>query len=127
MRPIPGADELLMLLAGRYRLGVVSNTSETSMVPDLLSDYFPQVTFDPVLLSVDHGLRKPHHSIYESAMRTIGRAAQEVLFVGDSYEADYAGPRSVGMKALLIDPLRAHPVDDADRLETLLDLHNRLT
>ena len=126
VRPIPGAAELLMSLAGRYRLGVVSNTSETTMVPALLSDYFPQVTFDPVLLSVDHGLRKPHPSIYESALRTIGCAAQDVLFVGDSYEADYAGPRSLGINALLIDPLRSHPVDDGDRLETVLDLDGRL-
>ena len=127
VRPIPGAEELLTALAGNYRLGVVSNTSEKSMVPDLLSEYFPEVTFDPVLLSVDHGLRKPHPSIYQSALRGIGCAAQDVVFVGDSYEADYVGPRSVGINALLIDPLRRHPIDEADRLDTLLDLRSRLT
>jgi len=126
VRPIPGAAALLKSLAARYRLGVVSNTNEPTMVPDLLSMYFPEVSFDPILLSVDHGFRKPHRSIYESAVGHLGCEPGDILFVGDSYEADYVGPRSLGMKALLIDPLIAHPVDDAHRLSTLLDLGGRL-
>ena len=125
VRPMPGADALLKSLAERYRLGVVSNTSEATMVPDLLATYFPEVTFDPVVLSIDHGLRKPHPSIYEHALRTLGCRADDVVFVGDSYEADFLGPRSVGMRALLIDAARLHPVDDADRLTALLDLDER--
>lgn len=127
VRQIPGAEALLTSLTARYQLGVVSNTSETTMVPHLLSAYFPDVAFDPVVLSVDHGLRKPHPSIYERALRRLGCTPDDVVFVGDSYEADYLGPRSLGMRALLIDPLRIHPVDDADRLETLLDLADRLS
>jgi putative hydrolase of the HAD superfamily len=126
IRPIPGAGALIASLAARYRLGVVSNTSDTSMVPSLLSDFFPSIPFDPVVLSVDHGRRKPHPSIYERALGALGCTAEEVAFVGDSYEADYLGPRSVGMRALLIDPLGTQPVDDADRLASLLDLAARL-
>lgn len=126
VRPIPGADALLESLAARYRLGVVSNTNDPSMVPDLVSAYFPEVSFDPVLLSVDHGLRKPHRSIYEQAVRYLACDPGDVLFVGDSYEADYVGPRSLGMNALLIDPITVHPIDDAHRLSTLLDLCGRL-
>lgn len=127
VRQIPGADVLLDSLAARYRLGVVSNTSEATMVPDLLSAYFPDVAFDPVVLSVDHGLRKPHPSIYERALRSLDCAPDDVVFVGDSYDADYLGPRSLGMRALLIDPHRIHPVDDVDRLENLLELDERLS
>lgn len=126
VRPVAGAGDLLASLTQRYRLGVVSNTSDTSMVPSLLSRFFPGVPFDPVVLSVDHGRRKPHPSIYARALQALGRTAEEVVFVGDSFEADYLGPRSAGMRALLIDPLGVHAVDGADRMTSLLDLAARL-
>lgn len=126
VRPVPGAGALLESLAGRYRLGVVSNTNDSEMVPELLADFFGEVEFDPVVLSVDHGFRKPHPSIYEAARLALGCAAADVIFVGDSYEADHLGPRTAGLAAFLIDPTRRHPVDDADRLTSLLDLGDRL-
>jgi len=127
VRPVPGADALIRSLAGSHRLGVVSNTHDPSMVPRLLDAMGVADAFDDVLLSVDHGFRKPHPSIYEAALDRFGCAPADALFVGDSLDADYLGPIEAGMGALLIDPDRHHDdVAAADRLDSVLDLGGRL-
>lgn len=127
VRPIAGVNELLEGLSTRYRIGVVSNTHDLRMVPMLLDEIGVSGLIDHVVLSVDHGYRKPDPSIYEAALDGLGAAPGETLFVGDSYEADYVGPRQVGMSAMLIDPDRRHPeVPDEHRLSSILDLPHML-
>lgn len=126
VRPVPGVDALIRSLGQRHRLGVVSNTNDPAMVPRLLDVMGVAGAFDDVLLSVDHGFRKPHPSIYAAALERLGCAPADALFVGDSLDADYLGPRRCGMAALLIDPARHHDVAAADRLDSVLDLGGRL-
>ena len=47
-------------------------------------------------------------------------------FVGDTFDADYVGPRAVGIRALLVDPTEHHAVDPDDRLASILELPDRL-
>lgn len=126
VQPLAGAHELLQQLAGRYRLGIVSNTHHTAMVPSLVADHFTPSLFEHTLLSVEHGFRKPHRSIYETALELFEVDASQAVFVGDSYDADYHGPISVGMSAFLIDPDGIHPAPTDHRLGSVLDLHSRL-
>ncbi|KKD07865.1 HAD family hydrolase [Streptomyces sp. WM6386] len=81
---------------------------------------------DAVVLSVDVGRRKPHADICQAAMRQLGVPAHDVWFIGDSYEADYVGPRRMGMEALLIDPQDTASVPPHHRLDTVFDLPDRL-
>jgi putative hydrolase of the HAD superfamily len=113
---------MLQGLANRYRLGIVSNTNDTEMVPRLVLDHFRPELFEHIVLSVDHGVRKPHPSIYRAALDLFAVAPARTIFVGDSYEADYQGPIAVGMDALLIDPDEMHPVPSSHRLITVRDL-----
>jgi putative hydrolase of the HAD superfamily len=126
VRPIEGVRELLEDLGARHKLGIVSNTHDLHMVPMLLDQIGVSELIDHVVLSVDHGYRKPHRSIYEAAVGLIGTSPGETLFVGDSYDADYLGPRAVGVSALLIDPAGVHPIDPEHRLVSILDLPNML-
>ncbi len=48
------------------------------------------------------------------------------LFVGDSFQNDYMGPRAVGLQALLIDPSALEDVPDEHRLHSILDLRERI-
>jgi putative hydrolase of the HAD superfamily len=50
----------------------------------------------------------------------------DALFVGDSFDPDYVGPRALGMRALLIDPEGRAPVPVADRLASVLELRGRI-
>ena len=123
---VPGADELVRSLANDRPLGVVSNTNDLSMVPTLLAEFGIADCFDHVVLSVGHGYRKPHPSIYEATLDLFGVAPTEAVFVGDSYEADYLGPTDAGMTAFLIDPDHRHDVPADVRLASILDLADRL-
>jgi putative hydrolase of the HAD superfamily len=60
-----------------------------------------------VLTSARLGVEKPHPHAYAAAIAVAGCAPGEILFVGDTYEADVAGPERAGMQALLV--RRPHP------------------
>jgi putative hydrolase of the HAD superfamily len=60
-----------------------------------------------ILTSARLGVEKPHPEAYSAAIEAAGCAPGEILFVGDTYEADVAGPERAGMQALLI--RRPHP------------------
>ncbi|MGY6499976.1 MAG: HAD family hydrolase [Acidimicrobiales bacterium] len=125
--PIGGVDQMLSELAGRHRLGVVSNTHDSQLVPTLIERFGIIDAFDVVVLSVDHGYRKPHPSIYQAALDHAACTPAETLFVGDTLEPDYLGPRRVGMPSLLIDPGRTHgQVPDGHRLTSVLDVPARI-
>lgn len=126
VRIVPSTPQMLCRLADRYRLGLVSNTNDAAMVPALLATHDIGDVFETVLLSVDHGHRKPHPSIYQAALDHFGCAASDVVFVGDSYEADYLGPTTAGMTAYLIDPAGARSVPPGRRLSSVLDLETAL-
>ncbi|HVX44138.1 MAG TPA: HAD family hydrolase [Mycobacteriales bacterium] len=113
-------------LASRYRLAVVTNTHHPSLVPDHLRAMGIADLIDAVVTSVEVGWRKPHPAIYAEALRRVGADPGEVAFVGDTFEADYLGPRETGMTAFLIDPAGRHPVSEPHRLRALADLEGRL-
>lgn len=127
VRPVPGAAEMLGRLAGRHRLGVVSNTHDPHMVGRLLARFDMVTAFEHVLLSVDHGYRKPHPSIYVEALDRFGAEPVDAVFVGDTFDADYLGPTAAGLRAFLIDPDCRHPdVPAAARIDSVLDLERVL-
>jgi putative hydrolase of the HAD superfamily len=59
--------------------------------------------FDVVVTSAQAGARKPHPRIYDYTLARCGAvAAEEVLFVGDTWGPDVVGPVSAGMRAVHI-------------------------
>lgn len=124
---LDGVDAMLQnLAAAGHRLAVVSNTHSPVLVPGHLAALEVAGLMDAVVLSVDVGLRKPHPAVYGVALDALGVDAADAVFVGDTYDADYSGPRQLGMRALLIDPLDRFGVPREDRLETVLDVPDRL-
>ena len=126
VRPVDGVVEMLDRLAGDMRLGVVSNTSDWTLVPTLLDSMGVTELFDVTVLSIEHVYRKPHPSIYQRALDALRSDSERVAFVGDTYEADYVGPRAVGLDAYLIDPAGRHDVPDEHRLTTVLDIESKV-
>lgn len=53
--------------------------------------------FDTVVSSAWAGARKPHPRIYEYLLERSGLEAAEILFVGDTWGPDVAGPLAAGM------------------------------
>ena len=58
---------------------------------------------DADVFCTDVGQRKPAPEIYDHAMKALGVAAEQCLFVGDDPCWDVEGPRVVGMDAVLLD------------------------
>jgi HAD superfamily hydrolase (TIGR01509 family) len=96
MHPDPEMFALVEeLRASGVRVGLLSN-SWGDMYPRERID----ALFDPIVISGEIGLRKPHASIYEHALELLDLAAGRVLFVDDA-EPNVLGAQAVGLRALL--------------------------
>ncbi len=102
--PLPGRPELLDWLAGRYRLGLVSNFDYSPTVRRILQDGAILDRFDAVVVSDAVGWRKPSPRIFEATFARLGVHAQECLFVGDRPDIDVAGAKAVGMQVAWFNP-----------------------
>src|SRR5262245_60417067 len=99
----PAHASLLAALRSRYRLGVVSNFDDTGAAYDILLRHGIAAHLDTVIVSEALGLRKPHPALMRAGLRGLGVAAEETLFVGDTYREDVAGARATGIDAAWID------------------------
>jgi FMN phosphatase YigB (HAD superfamily) len=62
--------------------------------------------FSAALLSCPPGVRKPAPLFYELVLAAAGAPPEQVLFVGDNFACDVAGPVAHGMQAVLVRPDR---------------------
>jgi len=124
--PLPGCAEVLARLAGRHRLGLVSNFDYTPTVHRILERIAIRDRFDAVVVSDAVGWRKPSAAIFHAAFARLGIGPAGALFVGDRPEIDVAGAKGVGMAAAWYNPAGApYPpgLPEPDfRLARLIDL-----
>src|SRR5690242_19770411 len=111
---VPGAlEELRQLGVARV---VVSNwdvslravLDETGLAPLL----------DGLVISAEVGASKPDPAIFARALEAAGVSPDQALHVGDTAEADLAGARAAGIRALHLDRSGA----DGDALASLAEL-----
>ncbi|WP_188197121.1 HAD family hydrolase [Nonomuraea sp. SYSU D8015] len=126
VRYLPGLADLVGELSAHYRLAVVTNTHQPTLVPDHLEAMGLRAAFDAVITSVEVGWRKPHPKIYDSALGALGIQASAAVFVGDTEGPDFTGPERAGMTAFLIDPQRLAAIPEDRRLTSVFDLPGRL-
>lgn len=98
---------LLADLAGRYRLGVVSNFDYTPTAVGILESAGVARLFEAIVVSDTVGWRKPSPVIFEAALTRLGLAPQQALFVGDRADIDVLGAHRIGMHAAWLNPERA--------------------
>ncbi|MFI0220633.1 HAD family hydrolase [Streptomyces lydicus] len=117
-QPYPDAGEVLRRVrSAGLRSCVVSNIGwdlrpvlQRAGLLDLLDD---------VVMSYQHGVRKPDPAIFRIACERIDVAPTRTVMVGDSPRADVGGER-LGIRTLLIAPLP--PTDRPDGLGVALEL-----
>ena len=101
-RPYDGVPELLEALRKRgIRTAIVSNKFDAA-VKDLSRQYFGDLIEVAIGENEAAGIRKKPapDSVFE-AMRLLGAAAEETLYVGDS-EVDYETARQAGLDLMLV-------------------------
>jgi len=123
----PATPDVIAALADRFTLAVVSNTYEPDLVPRHIEAMGIAARFATVVTSVEFGWRKPHPAIYAEALGRLGIGPEQAVFVGDTYDADFAGPQAHGILSFLIDPAEKYDIPSEQRLASLADLSSRLT
>ena len=89
-----------------FRTAIVSNTSwgsPAALWRGEIARLGLNSYMDCVVLDRDVGWRKPSKRIFEFATENLRVHPSECLFVGDEPKWDVAGPRAVGIEAILID------------------------
>jgi len=96
LQPYPGVVDTIRQLHQNYHLAIVSDGQTAYAVPELntvgLAGYF-----DPVIISGDVGVRKPHERLFTAALTAMKMTPSEVLFVGNDMYRDVYGAKRVGM------------------------------
>lgn len=96
LQPYPGVVDTIRQLHQNYHLAIVSDGQTAYAVPELnavgLAGYF-----DPIIISGDVGVRKPHERLFTDALTAMKMKPSEVLFVGNDMYRDVYGAKRVGM------------------------------
>jgi putative hydrolase of the HAD superfamily len=98
----PHVREVLDVLRERYRLALVTDAQSAYTRGELhkvgLLDYF-----DPIVISGDHGYRKPDRRLFQFALDGMGVAAENALYVGNDMHRDIFGAREAGMPTVIFE------------------------
>lgn len=93
---------VLQNLRGKYKLGIVSNFAIPECAFELMSLHGLDKLFDLIVISGAVNKRKPSPEIFTYALNALGVSASEAMFVGDTADADVAGPKAVGMYSIYL-------------------------
>jgi putative hydrolase of the HAD superfamily len=98
----PYVREVLDALRSRYPLAVVTDAQTAYAGAELhkvgLLDYF-----HPIVVSGDHGFRKPDRRLFRLALDGLGVAAEKTMYVGNDMHRDIFGAREAGMWTVMFD------------------------
>jgi putative hydrolase of the HAD superfamily len=98
----PYVREVLDVLRDRYPLAVVTDAQSTYARSELhkvgLLGYF-----DPIVVSGDHGYRKPDQRLFQLALDGMAMAAENTLYVGNDMYRDIYGAREAGLSTVMFD------------------------
>ena len=125
-------DTLKELLRRGYRLGLISNTTSSTEVPALLEEMGIADQIETVVLTTNHGRRKPHPSVFFAAAQKLGITPDRAVYVGDRPSRDVVGAREAGIAKVIIiqidgkepekEIIRQKPDYSIRKLSELLDI-----
>jgi len=98
----PYVCEVLDVLREHYPLAIVTDAQSIHARAELhkvgLLGYF-----DPIIVSGDHGYRKPDRRLFQSALDGMGVAAGNSLYVGNDMYRDIHGAQEAGLTTVMFD------------------------
>lgn len=94
--------EILEYLSERYQLHILSNgfheVQHKKLVKSNIHHYFKTVTNGESV-----GIKKPNPEIFHYALKQANTTVNKSVMIGDGYEADILGAKSVGMEVVYFD------------------------
>lgn len=101
---ISGIENILENLSKKYKLGLISDTGQTSgrvlrkiLQRDNIYDYFLEYSF-----SDEIGVSKPHKKIFDITLKKLCSLPSNTVHIGDNIETDICGAINYGMKVIHI-------------------------
>ncbi len=85
-----------------YRMGLVTNASDSDDVQVLVDKAGIRGYMDVIVISADIGLRKPHPRIFETALKSWNAQPGQAVMVGDLLPADILGANEMGIASVWI-------------------------
>ncbi len=95
-------DTLTKLKKMGYRLGLISNASNSPDLNRLVDNHDLRKFFEIVVISADEGIRKPDPAIFKNTLTRMGVKPENAVMVGDTLPADILGAQQIGMKSIWI-------------------------
>jgi putative hydrolase of the HAD superfamily len=134
LRLYPHVRAVLTALRPHFPLALVTDAQSAYARGELhkvgLLDYF-----DPIVVSGDHGFRKPDRRLFQLALDGLGVAAEHTLYIGNDMYRDVFGAQQAGLATVLFDSdqgtkqhagtLPDHTITDWRELLKILDLPGR--
>jgi putative hydrolase of the HAD superfamily len=97
----PDVKSVLDELRSRFSLAVVSDGQSVWALPEMRATGIDGY-FDPIVISSDHGFRKPDPRLFQAALDRVGAKSEESLFVGNDMYRDVFGAARMGMKTVFL-------------------------
>lgn len=120
-----GTFEILDYLSEKYQLHIITNgfaeVQHLKLRNSGIKDYFRSIT-----TSEEVGLKKPHPSVFNAAMKKASVAPQKSIMIGDSFEADIIGANNAGMHTLFFNYRREKVLPPFSSVNELLQIKQYL-
>lgn len=99
---VDGARAAVERLAGRYRLGIISDVgfSPGRILKRVLADNDLLDAFDSLVFSDEAGRSKPHREVFEKTAARLAAAPAEMAHIGDLEFTDIIGAKQAGYTAI---------------------------
>lgn len=128
---LPGAEELLEELHGKYKLYIVSNGTAAVQDPRIESSGIARY-FEEIFISERVGVNKPDVRFFEKCFARIeGFCKDEAIIIGDSLTSDIRGGNNAGIRTCWFNPRHEaekpgihadYQVDDLMKIPQLLKM-----
>jgi len=94
--------QVLSTLATKFRLGLVSDSQEVYIIPELRMVALDSL-FETVVISSQYGFRKPDPRLFQQALKEMELTTTDgILYVGDNWERDIVGATNAGIQSVWI-------------------------
>jgi len=98
-----------------YRLGLISNASNSPDLNRLIDNHDLRKYFELIVISGDEGIRKPDQRIFQNTLEKMKVQPKEAAMIGDTLTADILGANLSGIRSIWITRRASRPENEKAR------------
>ena len=95
-----------------YRLGIISNASNSPDLNRLVDNHDLRKYFEIIVISGEEGIRKPDQRIFLNTLEKMGEKPENAAMIGDTLTADILGANLSGIRSIWITRRAARPENE---------------